>query len=95
MAPSTRETGAIQDGISSRHFYFGQQAAEIANSQRCAIGLVLLGGFKMHDVYFWIAFFGAPLFLLLVTAIVFRPSAREQYRAAKRIIFADDDPAKR
>ncbi len=45
----------------------------------------------MHDSYFWIAFFGAPLFLLLVTAFVFRPSAREQYRDAK-IIFADDEP---
>ena len=49
----------------------------------------------MHDAYFWIAFFGAPLFLMLVTAFVFRPSAREQYRAAKRVIFADDEPEKR
>jgi cbb3-type cytochrome oxidase subunit 3 len=43
----------------------------------------------MHNVYFWIAFFGAPLFLLLTTAFVFRPSARAQYREAKHIIFAD------
>lgn len=43
----------------------------------------------MHDTYFWIAFFAAPLFLLLVTAFVFRPSAREQYREAKQVIFDD------
>jgi cbb3-type cytochrome oxidase subunit 3 len=48
----------------------------------------------MHDVYFWIAFFGAPLFLFLVTAFVFRPSAREEYRHAKQVIFADDEPGK-
>ena len=44
----------------------------------------------MHDTYFWIAFFGAPLFLMLVTAFVFRPSARERYREAKQVIFADE-----
>ena len=44
----------------------------------------------MPDAYFWIAFFGAPLFLLLVTAFVFRPSARDQYREAKQVIFADE-----
>ena len=44
----------------------------------------------MHDAYFWVAFFGAPLLLLLVTAFVFRPSAREHYRAAKHVIFADE-----
>jgi cbb3-type cytochrome oxidase subunit 3 len=44
----------------------------------------------MHDSYFWITFFGAPLFLLLVTAFVFRPSARDQYREAKQVIFADE-----
>ena len=49
----------------------------------------------MHDANFWIAFFGAPLFLLLVTAIVFRPSAREQYHAAKHVNFADDEAVKR
>lgn len=43
----------------------------------------------MHDAYFWVAFFGAPLFLLLVTTFVYRPSARERYREAKRVIFAD------
>ncbi len=43
----------------------------------------------MHDAYFWIAFFGAPLFLLLITAFVFRPSASERYREAKHVIFAD------
>jgi cbb3-type cytochrome oxidase subunit 3 len=46
----------------------------------------------MHDAYFWIAFFGAPLFLVMVTAFVFRPSAREHYREAKQIIFADQQP---
>ena len=45
---------------------------------------------EMHDFYFWTAFFGAPLFLLLVTAFVFRPSAREGYRAAKQVIFTDE-----
>ena len=49
----------------------------------------------MHDTYFWLAFFGAPLFLLLVTAFVFRPSAREQYREAKRVIFADENASRR
>ena len=44
----------------------------------------------MHDAYFWIAFIGAPLFLLLMTAFVFRPSARDQYHDAKQVIFADD-----
>jgi cbb3-type cytochrome oxidase subunit 3 len=44
----------------------------------------------MHDSYFWIAFFGAPLLLLLVTAFVFRPSARDQYREAKQVIFDDE-----
>ena len=45
----------------------------------------------MDDLYFWTSFFGAPLFLLLVTALVFRPAAREHYRAAKQVIFADED----
>ena len=44
----------------------------------------------MYDAYFWLAFFGAPLLLLSVTAFVFRPSARERYRAAKYVIFADE-----
>jgi cbb3-type cytochrome oxidase subunit 3 len=48
-------------------------------------------GLNMPDLYFWIMFFGAPLFLFVVTAIVFRPSAREQYREAKQVIFADDE----
>jgi cbb3-type cytochrome oxidase subunit 3 len=46
---------------------------------------------NMPDVYFWIGFFGAPLLLFVVTAIVFRPSARQQYHEAKHAIFADDD----
>lgn len=49
----------------------------------------------MHDAYFWTAFFGAPLLLLLAMAIVYRPSAREQYRVAKRLIFADDERGRR
>ncbi len=44
----------------------------------------------MHDPYFWIAFFGAPLLLIMITAFVFRPSARDQYHDAKQVIFADD-----
>ena len=48
----------------------------------------------MHNAYFWIAFFGVPLFLLLVTAFVFRPSARQQYREAKQAIFADEQAAR-
>ena len=44
----------------------------------------------MSDAYFSIAFFGAPLFLLAITAFVFRPSARELYREAKHVIFADE-----
>jgi len=47
----------------------------------------------MHDAHFWVAFFGAPLFLLLVTAFVYRPSARERYREAKQVIFADEKAA--
>ena len=43
----------------------------------------------MHDIYFWIAFFGAPLLLILITAYVYRPAAREQYREAKKIPFED------
>jgi cbb3-type cytochrome oxidase subunit 3 len=46
----------------------------------------------MHDAYFWTAFFGAPLFLILITLFVFRPSARNQYHDAKQVIFADDEP---
>jgi len=47
----------------------------------------------MHDVYAWLTFFGAPVFLTIMTAFVFRPSAREQYREAKQVIFADESPA--
>jgi cbb3-type cytochrome oxidase subunit 3 len=57
--------------------------------------MAVKGVFAMHDVSFWIAFFGAPLFLFLVTAFVFRPSARERYREAKQVIFADDDVVNR
>ena len=48
----------------------------------------------MHDAYFWVAFFGAPLFLLLATAFVYRPSARERYRVAKQVIFTDEKAAR-
>ena len=44
----------------------------------------------MHTTDFWIAFFGAPLFLLFVTAFVFRPWARDRYHEAKQVIFIDD-----
>lgn len=44
----------------------------------------------MHDIYFWIGFFGAPLFVIALTAYVFRPSARHQYHDAKQAIFAED-----
>jgi cbb3-type cytochrome oxidase subunit 3 len=47
----------------------------------------------MHDAYSWVAFFGAPLFLLLVAALIYRPSARERYREAKQVIFADEKAA--
>jgi cbb3-type cytochrome oxidase subunit 3 len=57
--------------------------------------LVSGGDFEMHDAHFWIAFFGAPLFLLLVTAFVFRPSSRERYREAKQVIFSDESVAPR
>jgi cbb3-type cytochrome oxidase subunit 3 len=49
----------------------------------------------MHETDFWIAFFGAPLFLILVTAYVFRPSARERYREAKQVIFAEEREPRR
>ncbi len=48
----------------------------------------------MHDIYVWIAFFGPPLFIVLLTAFVFRPSARQKYREAKQVIFTDDEVAK-
>jgi hypothetical protein len=48
----------------------------------------------MTDYLFWAAFFGAPLSLLLVTAYVFRPSARVHYRAAKQVIFTDERPGR-
>lgn len=54
-------------------------------------GQPLIGDLEMHDTYFWISFFGAPLFLLLVTAFVFRPSARQHYRDAKKVIFVEDE----
>ena len=47
----------------------------------------------MHDAYFWVAFFGVPLFLLLVTAFVYRPSARDRFREAKQVIFTDKKAA--
>jgi len=40
-----------------------------------------------EDIYAWIAYLAAPLFLLGVIVYVFRPSAREKYRRAKRIPF--------
>jgi len=49
----------------------------------------------MYDIHSWITFFGAPLFLLFVTAYVFRPSAREHYREAKRVIFSEQGQSTR
>lgn len=49
----------------------------------------------MHDVYFWITFFGPPLFILLLTAFVFRPSARQHYDEAKLAIFTEDELKRR
>ena len=49
----------------------------------------------MPNIYFWIGFFGAPLFVVLVTAYVFRPSARKHYHDAKQVIFTDDEIARR
>ena len=43
----------------------------------------------MHDFHFWLSFLGAPIFLIAITAYVYRPSARAAYREAKRLPFAD------
>jgi hypothetical protein len=49
----------------------------------------------LHDAFFWGAFFGAPLFLIVMTAVVFRSSARVHYREVKQAIFDDHQPARR
>lgn len=43
----------------------------------------------MHNTFFWIVFFGAPLLMIVTTAYVYRPSARAKYHEAKMIPFAD------
>lgn len=43
----------------------------------------------MSNLLFWLSFFGVPLLLVLIAAYVFRPSARDAYRAAKRIPFTN------
>jgi len=43
----------------------------------------------MENIYVWIAFFGAPLLLLAITAFVYRPGARKDYHAAKMIPFEE------
>jgi cbb3-type cytochrome oxidase subunit 3 len=43
----------------------------------------------MHDIFFWVVFFGAPLLLIATTAYVYRPSARAKYHEAKMLPFAD------
>ena len=48
----------------------------------------------MYDLYFWITYFAPPLFLLALTAFVFRPSARRHYEAAKRVIFSERELAR-
>ena len=45
----------------------------------------------MNDLYFWMAFFGAPLLLILITVYIYRPSARRKYREAKKIPFEEDE----
>lgn len=47
----------------------------------------------MHELYTWLGYILAPLFLVLLIAWVYRPSARSKYREAKQIPFADDDIA--
>ncbi len=49
----------------------------------------------MQEIFFWIGFFAAPLFIVLLTAYVFRPSARKHYHDAKQVIFTDDEIARR
>ncbi len=49
----------------------------------------------MQEIVVWLGFFGAPLFVVLLTAYVFRPSARQHYHDAKQVIFTDDEIAGR
>jgi cbb3-type cytochrome oxidase subunit 3 len=90
--PVIRTTPGVEGGTFGPHFLKEHKSA---NSVTGTVSkpFALRGEFEMHDIYFWTAFFGAPLFLLLVTAFVFRPSARDQYREAKLVIFADEKMA--
>ncbi len=45
----------------------------------------------MQDILFWISFFGPPLFIVLLTIWVFRPSARQYYHDVKHEIFNEDE----
>lgn len=45
----------------------------------------------MNEVFTWIGYLAAPLFLVLLVLWVYRPSARQDYDKAKQIPFADDD----
>ncbi len=49
----------------------------------------------MQEIVVWLGFFAAPLFVVLLTAYVFRPSARQHYHDAKQVIFSDDEMAGR
>ena len=77
------------------HIFCGTPDVTDPSPAKIASRSAFRGDSEMHDTYFWIIFFGAPLFLLLVTAFVFRPSARQQYREAKQVIFADERAAGR
>ncbi|MCB1800161.1 MAG: cbb3-type cytochrome c oxidase subunit 3 [Gammaproteobacteria bacterium] len=49
----------------------------------------------MDELFTWLGYFLAPVFLILLIAWVYRPSARRKYREAKNIPFADDAPSTR
>ena len=44
----------------------------------------------MLDILFWMGFFGPPLFIVVLTIYVFRPSARQHYHDVKHDIFNED-----
>ena len=85
-----RTTGDVESGFLAPHFLANEPVSRSFIGSGRGVWLGPNGNLNMNDAYFWIAFFGAPLFLLLITAFVFRPSAREQYSEAKRVIFADE-----
>ena len=44
----------------------------------------------MQEIFTWIAYFAPPLFVVLITLYVFRPSAKQDYEDAGRVIFSED-----